>query len=100
MAQSVTLSTRPPGLCEADVMSVARWSAANEAALLGHEAQMFLGAIRFGSLTARVGFGPHRCGVVAGVRLKKACLLVNREQCEIDVKVVEIAVGLLKEDPK
>jgi hypothetical protein len=42
------LESKATGLCEADVMGVARRSPANETGLLSHEAQMFLGAIRFG----------------------------------------------------
>ena len=41
------LEPKAPGLGEADVMGVARRSPANETGLLGHEAQMLLGADPF-----------------------------------------------------
>jgi hypothetical protein len=41
------LEPKAPGLCEADVMGVARRSPTNEAGLLGHIAQMLLGSDSF-----------------------------------------------------
>ena len=41
------LEPKAPGLCEADVMGVARRSPTNEAGLLGHKAQMLLASDSF-----------------------------------------------------